>query len=97
MQGLVLGDSAPFSFLNLSNGDAAFQKVGGNMTQYLLDTYDELSHTRRAAVSFEDPQNPVVAFSSLLEAAQCELESVDGIYKPLLKGALKMDTRRERP
>ena len=69
-RGLEGGTSEGFSFLNLTAGDPAFALAGGNMTQYLLDTYARLSHTRRAATTFEDPVNPVTAFSALLEAGQ---------------------------
>lgn len=69
-RGLESGTGTGFSFINLTAGDADFLAAGSNMTNYILNTYDTLSHTRRAATTFEDPVNPVTAFSALLEAGE---------------------------
>jgi hypothetical protein len=72
-QGLVGGADAAFPFLNLS-GDTEFLAADSNLTTYLLNTYTQLSNTRRAAISFEEPENPVVEYSAVLQAEQREWE-----------------------
>jgi hypothetical protein len=69
-RGLESGTGTGFSFINLTAGDTDFLAAGSNMTSYILNTYGALSHTRRAATTFEGPVNPVIAFSALLEAGE---------------------------
>ena len=70
-QGAINGGFDPSYFTDISNSSVLLG-LSGNVSQYIIDTFDSLQSTRRAAVSFEDAVNPVVQFSSSLLNGQVE-------------------------
>jgi hypothetical protein len=70
-QGVWTGGFDTTYFTDVSNS-SVLADLSGNVSQYILDTFDALQSTRRAAVSFEDAVNPVVQFSSSLLNGQID-------------------------